>query len=356
MIKYTQGNLLEADVDALVNTVNTVGVMGKGIALQFRQAFPDNYKAYRSACDRDEVRLSEIFVFERLHLERPHFILNFPTKKHWRSRSRLEDIERGLVDLRRVIKENEIKSIAIPPLGCGNGGLPWSEVRLRIEESLKSLKEVRILVYAPQATPKPEEMPVHTTKPNMTPTRAAMLALMRVYAEPGYRVSMLEMQKLTYFLQIAGEPMGLQFTRNKYGPYAEVLHHVLQRLEGHYLRGYGDRSQGSTMRLMHEAEPLVDQTLAAESEVTTRLRRVRDLIDGFETPYGLELLATVHYLATQVDEPPTSPEAAVEQVQQWSDRKRNLFQSEHIRLAWDRLTETGWIGGAPVKDPDEGSA
>lgn len=344
MIEYCTGNLVKADVEALVNTVNTVGIMGKGIALQFRQAFPDNYKAYKAACDRGEVRLGKIFVFARLRLERPHFILNFPTKKHWRSKSRLEDIDSGLADLVNVVMSNEIKSLAVPPLGCGNGGLEWQDVKPRIERALGSLRDVRVLVYPPRATPRPEEMPVQTSRPNMTPTRAAMLALMRVYAEPGYRVTMLEMQKLAYFLQVAGEPMGLHFTRGKFGPYAEVLHHVLQRLEGHYLRGYGDRSRGSTMRLTTEGEPVADEALRAESEVAGRLQRVRELIEGFETPYGLELLATVHFIAAQAQDPPTSADDAAEQVRQWSARKGDLFKQDHVRLAWNRLTDSGWIG------------
>lgn len=343
MIEYGSGNLLKADVDALVNTVNTVGIMGKGIALQFRQAFPDNYKAYKVACDRGEVRLGSVFVFERLHIERPHFILNFPTKQHWRSKSRLADIESGLEDLVRVIEKNAISSLAIPPLGCGNGGLDWSDVRPRIVEALSGLTDVRVIVYGPHATPQASAMPVGTKKPNMTPTRAAMLALMRVYAEPGYRVSMLEMQKLAYFLQEAGEPMRLEFARGDYGPYAEVLHHVLQRLEGHYIRGYGDRSRGSTMWLLPEAAEVADRALGAETQVAARYRQVRDLIDGFETPYGLELLATVHYLATQAEEVATSAARAVELVQSWSERKSERFRPEHVRLAWRRLAETGWI-------------
>jgi len=348
MIEHGSGNLLTADVDALVNTVNTVGIMGKGIALQFRQAFPDNYKAYKVACDRDEVRLGSVFVFERLHLQQPHFILNFPTKKHWRSKSRLADIESGLADLVSVIRANKIGSIAIPPLGCGNGGLEWSDVRPMIVEAVSQLADVRVVLYGPHATPQASQMPVGTEKPKITPTRAAMLALMRVYAEPGYRVSMLEMQKLAYFLQVAGEPMRLEFDKGDYGPYAEVLHHVLQRLEGHYIRGYGDRSAGSTMWLLPEAAEVADQALEEATPVARRYHQVRDLIEGFETPYGLELLATVHYLATQADEVATDAAKAVELVHEWSDRKRQRFRPAHVQLAWRHLAKTGWIDSESI--------
>jgi O-acetyl-ADP-ribose deacetylase (regulator of RNase III) len=129
VVEFVTGNLLEADVDALVNTVNTKGVMGKGIALQFRRAFPENYEAYRAACDAGEVRLGRMFVFLTGRLERPRVIINFPTKGHWKSRSRLTDVEAGLHDLRRVLVEYGVDSVALPPLGCGLGGLRWAEVR-----------------------------------------------------------------------------------------------------------------------------------------------------------------------------------------------------------------------------------
>ena len=148
-----RGNLLEADVDALVNTVNTVGVMGKGIALQFKNAFPANFKAYEQASKRDAVALGTMFVFDNGQLTRPRWIVNFPTKGHWRSRSRLEDVEAGLKDLRSVITELGITSIAIPLLGCGNGGLDWDIVRPLIENTLQGLAQVEVYLFAPTGTP-----------------------------------------------------------------------------------------------------------------------------------------------------------------------------------------------------------
>src|SRR5690349_8544281 len=125
MIEHKAGDLLRADVEALVNTVNTVGIMGKGVALQFRQAYPDNYAAYRKACTHGEVQIGKMFVFATGYLTNPRLIINFPTKRDWRSKSRLEDIEAGLIDLVAVVRSERITSIAIPPLGCGNGGLQW---------------------------------------------------------------------------------------------------------------------------------------------------------------------------------------------------------------------------------------
>jgi O-acetyl-ADP-ribose deacetylase (regulator of RNase III) len=151
MVKFVQGNLLKANVDALVNAVNTVGVMGKGLALQFKKAFPDNFDAYAAACTRSEVRTGKMFVFET-GLERPRFIINFPTKEHWRSPSKLQYIDDGLRHLAEVIRARKISSIAVPALGAGHGGLSWSDVRPRIETSLGKLSDVEVRVFEPLKT------------------------------------------------------------------------------------------------------------------------------------------------------------------------------------------------------------
>jgi O-acetyl-ADP-ribose deacetylase (regulator of RNase III) len=150
MLTEEHGNLLEAPADALVNTVNTVGIMGKGLALQFKQAYPGNFRAYESACRRGEVHLGKMFMYETGQLDRPRFVINFPAKGHWRSRSKLSDIKAGLDDLRDVIREWRIHSIAIPPLGCGNGGLDWRDVRPLIVEALAGFPGARVMVYPPQ--------------------------------------------------------------------------------------------------------------------------------------------------------------------------------------------------------------
>lgn len=148
MIEYVRGNLLEADAEALINTVNTVGVMGKGIALQFRQAFPSNYQVYRRTCEKGELRPGQVLVVPTGMLGNPKFIINVPTKRHWKGKARLEDIEAGLKALVSTIKEYKISSIAVPPLGCGNGGLEWGDVRPRIESALAALPHVRALVFS----------------------------------------------------------------------------------------------------------------------------------------------------------------------------------------------------------------
>jgi O-acetyl-ADP-ribose deacetylase (regulator of RNase III) len=195
----THGNLLKADVDALVNTVNTVGVMGKGIALQFKNAYPANFKAYHRACKSDDVKLGEMFVFDNGQLVRPRWIINFPTKGHWRSNSRINDITAGLSDLRATIHDLGITSIALPPLGCGNGGLAWGDVRPLIVEALEDL-DVDILIFPPSGAPVAADMIVATPRPTLTHGKAALISLIAKYSAVALGASLIEVQKLMYFL------------------------------------------------------------------------------------------------------------------------------------------------------------
>jgi O-acetyl-ADP-ribose deacetylase (regulator of RNase III) len=343
MIEKTSGNLLQADVEALVNTVNTDGFMGKGIALQFKQAFPANFEAYRKAVERGEVRPGSMFVFETGSILGPRFIINFPTKRHWRQNSRMEDIESGLAALVREIRDREIRSIAIPPLGCGNGGLDWSDVRPRIERALAEVPNVHALIYEPKGAPDPREMPIGTPRPDWTPARALLVALMHRYGELAYRRTLLEIQKLAYFLQEAGEPLRLRFEAGHYGPYAPNLNKVLERLEGHFTRGYGDSQKPDVeIELLPGAFEEAARYLADLPESSDRLRRVSDLIEGFETPYGMELLASVHWVAAHAPRA-ADVAGAIAAVHVWSARKKNVFQANHIAIAWERLAETGWL-------------
>src|SRR6266700_3094216 len=209
----TQGNLLEATADALVNTVNCVGVMGKGIALQFKQAFPENFRFYEKACHAGEVQLGKMFIVPTESLLYPKFIINFPTKGHWKAKSRLKDIQTGLNALVSDILRLRIRSIALPPLGCGNGGLDWSDVYPLIKSAFEALPNVHIYVFAPSRHPESSSMPVTTNSPAMTRGRALLIRLMDIYREPSYLLGLLEIQKLAYFLQIAGEPLKLNFVK-----------------------------------------------------------------------------------------------------------------------------------------------
>ena len=343
-IRPGKGSLLEADVEALVNTVNTVGVMGKGVALQFKQAFPDNFNAYERACRANKVQLGRMFVYEVGGLMQPRYIINFPTKEHWRSRSRIEHVVAGLEDLVRVIRELQISSIALPALGCGNGGLNWSEVRSAIESCLRGLDDVDVHLYAPGSAPAERLMPVGTHRPRMTSGRAALIALMDRYLRFSgtvWGVSQIEVQKLMYFLQAAGQPLRLRFEKGRYGPYAENLNHVLTRIEGHFTRGFGDRSRTvdkmEELGLLPGAVDKANLVLDEEPDTGCRIQEVLDLVAGFESPYGLELLSTVHWIASANPEAAADVDRAIAKVRDWSPRKERLFTQDHITVAWQHI-------------------
>ncbi|WP_207782425.1 type II toxin-antitoxin system antitoxin DNA ADP-ribosyl glycohydrolase DarG [Phytoactinopolyspora limicola] len=348
MIREAHGSLLEADADALVNTVNTQGVMGKGLALQFKRAYPEMFKEYANAAKLGQIQLGEMHVWETGTIEGPRFVINFPTKGHWRARSRLADIERGLESLVRVIKQLGISSIAVPPLGCGNGGLDWSDVEPRIRAALKDVTGVDVLVFPPGEAPAAADMRVRTAPPRMTPGRAALIKTLKRYSGVSFGVSLIEVQKLMYFLQCAGEPLRLNYEKGRYGPYADNLRHVLSLIENHYLSGYGDGS-----KRVREAEPLVvlpaaegpaDTVLADHPETVQRIESVMQLVEGFESDYGLELLASVHWIASN-DDPSAADEVnrAVKLVQEWTSRKAGMFTQGHITAAWNKLRQTGWL-------------
>lgn len=344
MIEFARGNLLDADVEALVNTVNTEGVMGKGVALQFKRAYPANYAAYRAACQHREVEIGRMFVHDTGQLHGPRWIINFPTKRHWRNNSRLADIEAGLADLRRVLEELEIRSVALPALGTGLGGLRWEDVRPRIEAAIADLP-IRVIIYPPQAPPAPTEMRDERRRPKLTPVRAALLGLLGRFAAPDQGLTPLAVQKLLYFLEAAGEPLRLKFDRGTYGPYADATRHVVQALEGYYLIGYGDGTGERAVRLLPDAAPQAEAILQEYPATLERFERVAELIDGFESPYGLELLATTHWAAAH--DAASDADEATHIVRSWSARKEGLFTPEHIAVAWERLADGGWLSRAP---------
>ena len=344
MIEYRTGNILEADAEALVNPVNCVGVMGRGISLQFRKAWPGNYEAYVRACRRGEVQPGRMFVFDTGRLTNPRYIINFPTKRHWRDASRMEDIEAGLRALVDEIRRRGIRSIAIPPLGCGLGGLNWREVRVLINRALGDLAGVHVIVFEPtREEPLPKSMR-RGRVPKMTPGRAALIGLIDRYLrgllDPF--VSLLELHKLMYFMQEAGEPLRLRFTRGPYGPYAENLRHVLHAIEGYYTAGYGGGGDqpSKVLELVPGAVEDARRVLSKQHRTRERFERVIQLVEGFESPHGLELLATVHWIATR--ERPTTLDELVRLFYDWDDRKRQ-FTWRQIVLAARVLKEKGWI-------------
>lgn len=344
MIESTTGNLLHAEVDALVNTVNCVGVMGKGIALQFKQAFPAMFEAYRKAAKAGEVVPGHMHIYPTDALVGPRYLINFPTKRHWKAGSLMEDIDAGLVDLVAQVRRLGITSIAVPPLGAGNGGLNWAEVRPRIVQAFAALPDVRVLLFEPAGEPIGEARRPAPTKEPLTTARALFVRLLDLYRLPDYSLTLLEVQKLAYFLQQAGQPLRLRFIKHHYGPYAQGLNHVLRRLEGHYLQGAIDVKPGTEITLMPGAVAAADEVLAHDANAQAQLARVAALIEGFETPYGMELLASVHWVA--VEEGAGDAEACVAAVHGWNPRKRQVFRDDHIWVAHGVLSERGWMGEA----------
>lgn len=353
MITEGRGNLLTADADALVNTVNTVGVMGKGIALQFRRAYPEMFAAYARAAKAGELRLGRMHVWSTESLDGPRFIINFPTKGHWRSRSRLEDIDAGLADLVRVVRELDIRSIAIPPLGCGNGGLPWPEVQARIRAAFVAVPNLDLRLYAPSGAPSAADMPTGRALPSMSPGRAALVHLVGNYSRAAIETSQIEIQKLMYFLQVAGEPLRLAYGKGRYGPYADNLRHVLSEVEGQYLVGFGDGSgsalSAEPIRLLPGAEEAAEQALADSPRTRERAARVLRLARGFESMYGMELLGSVHWVATQEDPAAAiDGERATQLLHAWTVRKATTFTQPHVDIALAALREGGWLATAPA--------
>lgn len=338
MIEFTTGNMLTTDVEALVNTVNTQGVMGKGIALQFKKSFPDMFKVYLAACKAGEVFIGRMHVVALEGIVNPRYIINFPTKQDWRKPSQMTYIESGLQDLVRVVRELGISSISVPPLGCGNGGLPWSLVRPKIEAAFSELPEVRVLLFAPHAN----QMPNRTARPTMTLSRAVVLKLLQQYCVLGYELTLLEVQKLLYFMQEFGEPLRLRFEKKYYGPYADNLRQVLNMFEGHFTQGFadGNNKPGTIIRLLpgavEEASAYIARHHGEDNGHVRRLKQVELLIEGFESPYGLELLSSVHWL---IKHEQVNPDAVANAVKDWNPRKAKLMKPKHIEIAWQRLKD-----------------
>lgn len=346
MIEFKKGNMLEADAEALVNTVNCVGVMGKGIALQFKKAYPDNFKEYEKACRHNLVTPGKMFVRPSGALFGPKYIINFPTKDHWKSSSKMEYINEGLSDLVTVIERLGIKSVAIPPLGCGNGGLDWMVVRrLMIEKLAQTAANAHIIIYEPSGAPEPSAQVVRTDKPPMTLFVAKMMLLINRYLIEELTLSRLEIQKLAYFTHEAGDPnfASMHFAKGTYGPYSDGLSNALHRMDGHYLRGCGDNNSAFSQIELITSNIDDAEKLLKNDKDKLYLNKVFTLINGFEYPFEMELLSTVHWVASHEEKRASDVKTAIESIHAWNDHKRKTFKPEHIENAWKRLKEYGWI-------------
>ena len=347
MVTFQEGNLLEADVEALVNTVNTVGVMGKGIALMFKERFPDNFREYAAACKTGDVRLGEMFVTENHELVGPKWIVNFPTKDHWRSRTKLEWIEQGLKSLARVIEEKRIGSIAVPPLGCGNGGLNWQDVRPVIESALSEVVGLEATVYEPTA--RYQNVAKKLGVEELTPARALVAEMVRRYCVLGLGCTVLEVQKLAWFIARGAtqtgveDPLKLSFGANLYGPYSDKLRMLLNNLDGSYLgceRRLADAGPSSEIWFNDTKKDFVRAYLRSEGKnYLSALEWATDMISGFESPLGMELLATVDWLIEECGRPATVA-GIWDGLKQWGrgrDRKLRIFDDRLIGMTLERL-------------------
>lgn len=341
-MKYIKDNLLDSKAQALVNTVNTMGIMGKGIALQFKERFPQNFKIYAAACKKGEVRIGQMFVVKENTLDGEKIIINFPTKKEWFKKSQYSYIEEGLIDLVRVIKEYNIQSIALPPLGSGNGGLDWEKVKKIMIAYLEPLQGIEIMVYEPNTAVK-EILQKEEQKKDvkLTPGRAMLLYALFQYEKLGETASVFAANKLAYFLQKSGEPLRLQFVPYTYGPYAQAIEKVLYALNGKYLTGMEQMSAKpfEPLKLNQERYKEVGEYINTNltSEQKRRLDNLFRIITGFESTLSLEILASVHYLLNE--SPGLTKEDLLHKIQSWNDRKKSLITADYVQIAYNHLVK-----------------
>ncbi|HED38074.1 MAG TPA: Appr-1-p processing protein [Ignavibacteria bacterium] len=328
MIHYVTGNLLESKAEALVNTVNTVGVMGKGIALQFKNTFPNNFKLYVKACKDGEIKIGKLFVTEDESMfTGKKIIINFPTKTTWRKPSEYSYIEKGLTDLKKIIHLKNIKSLAIPPLGTGNGGLNWNRVKQILENHLSDVN-CDIYIYQPGVHIK-EVLKKERVK--LTPARAMLLSVLYDLVKNGEFVSEFSAEKIAYFLQKFGaeDQFKLEFKPNFYGPYSGKVRHVLYYLNGSYIMGYSskDKRPFEELGLIPDAEADIINFLEKSENLKykTIVEKTKQFLRGFYSPFGLELLSTIDFIITVKGA--NTQEAIKKELGNWGSRKKTLFDN-----------------------------
>lgn len=340
MIKVFEGDMMQSGAEALVNTVNTVGVMGKGLALQFKETFPSNNKAYIEACKNKTLSIGKLLSVwdEHIQLGRK-LIINFPTKEHWRYPSKYEYIEKGLIALRELLQKENIKSIAIPPLGSGNGGLDWNKVKPMIEQALKGL-DTEIMIYEPNAAIKAILQKQEVKKEiKLTPARASLLYALFAFESMGEYSSLFTANKIAYFLQRKGQKLNLDFKAHHYGPYAIGVEKVLYHLNGVYLKGMeqGNTKPFEPLQLNYEKwndiQQYVNKELAFED--AQRVKSLIRFLAGFTSELSLEILATVDFIVSQ--NPKYNIDDVMESIAHWNMRKKELFKREYVQASYDYL-------------------
>jgi O-acetyl-ADP-ribose deacetylase (regulator of RNase III)/uncharacterized protein YwgA len=327
MIHYRVGNILESEADALINTVNTDGIMGKGIALQFKNAFPLNFKIYQEACKNESLKVGNLLLVEDTGLiSGKKTIINFPTKTTWRKPSEYQYINDGLDELIRVIDEKNIKSVAIPPLGSGNGGLDWNIVKKMIEEKLSHLT-IDIFIYEPN---KQIQEVLKSERVKLTEARAMLLFMLYELVKNGEFVSEFSSEKICYFLQrFGGEKyFKLEYKPNFYGPYSAKVKYVINYLNGSYIMGYSamDKKPFEPLELIPDGYEPVLEYINSKPEIKNTVLKTKEFLDGFYSEFALELLSTIDYIAIQKQS--FDINIIKNELENWSERKRTMFSND----------------------------
>lgn len=337
MIHYLTGDLFESKAVALVNTVNLLGVMGKGVALQFKNNYPLNFKLYKEACRTGEIAIGKLFVTVENTVFGERIIINFPTKTDWRKPSEYLYIEKGLDDLIRVIDKYKITSIAIPPLGAGNGGLNWGNVKKMIDQKLSGL-DVDIYVYEPNSRIV-EKMRSERIK--LTPARALLLYVLYDLVRHGEYVSEFSSEKVCYFLQRFGAAdfFNLQYEPKYYGPYSGKVKYVLNAMNGSYIMGYSDMNKKpfDSLTLVSDVIDEIEQFVKTDAVLNDIATRTMNFLHGFYSDFGLELLSSVDYIMCKYGKDISVDDIYIH-LSEWSSRKEKLFQNKkYITLANNHL-------------------
>ena len=356
-VEVVVGDLFEAPVQTLVNTVNCVGVMGKGVALAFRRRFPVMYADYVARCERGEVKLGLPYLYR--NPEPPH-VLNFPTKGHWRSVSRLRDILAGLEYLERHYRDWGITSLAVPPLGCGQGALDWHTVGPRLYQHLSRL-EIPVTLYAPFETPHAELTPRYLQR-TLTPSEssddvqvhrrlqpgwvALVAALSELLSDPyHWPIGRTSFHKLAYFLTVAGVPTGLEFERGTYGPYAAGLTRIVSTLVNNDLLLEAAHGQKIEMRVGDTFPAALTAYKDDLDPWREGIRRAVDLLARLRAR-DAEIAATVHLVASEATaesgQLPTD-EDVLNEVMEWKRRKKPPLREDEVLNAIHSLAMLGWV-------------
>lgn len=337
MIRFTTGNIFDSQTEAIVNTVNLAGVMGKGIALQFKERFKNNYQLYRQACLNRTIGIGNSLVVKEQYAGKDIFIINFPTKVHWRNPSEYIYVARGLDNLVDIITLYGIKSIAIPPLGAGNGGLNWGEVKKIIISKLTGL-DCDIMIYEPGYQCESVERNV-----KLTPARALLVYMLARFQREGQDATAFSAVKSVYFLQKfgAGDIFRMKFEPYIYGPYCDKVRHVLHGIDGMYIRGFADMSKKpfEPFDTISSKIPEIHRFIGQDIILSDIVDRTCRFLDGYWDDFSLELLSSVDYL---MDKKPTASEDEIYyKLGAWSLRKKNLYSDErYVRTAYRHIAES----------------